>query len=167
MVPTRKRLLSSAAVGLSFFAAPQALAQGSTCGSIYPLVVSADPIAFGTYLSSNSSPTTANGKVTIACSTQIIGLYLPTFTVMLSAGTSASFSPRTMANGTARLNYNLYTSSAYSSIWGDGTAGTSVQNYSGLGFSYTNSMTVYGRIPASQVVAAGGYSDTITVTVTY
>jgi spore coat protein U-like protein len=167
MYLTLKRLLSLAPLGLSLFYAPEAAAQGGSCGLFYPLVISADPVAFGTYLTTNSSPTTANGNITIACSNQTIGFYLPNFNVALSAGLSAGFSQRTMGNGTSRLNYNLYTSAAYSSIWGDGSGGSSVRSYAGTGNYFSTSLTVFGRVPASQVVAAGNFSDTITVTVTY
>ena len=84
---------------------------------------------------------------------------------------STAFSPRRMASGANRLDYDLYTSSAYSSIWGDGSSGS--QKISGivtillLGGT-TRELVVYGRIPGSQTsVKAGVYSDAVLVTVTY
>jgi len=97
-------------------------------------------------------------------------------TVKLSTGTSNSFASRQMAKGTDRLNYNLYTSAARTTIWGDGTGGSGtvaalvvqgngkfLNNNSSRNFS----IAAYGRIPAGQDAVPGAYSDTITVTITY
>src|SRR5205085_11704978 len=69
--------------------------------------------------------------------------------------------------GAARLNYNMYTTPSYTIVWGDGTSGTSVENYNANQNQNQISFTDYGRVPASQFVTAGSYTDTITVTVTY
>jgi spore coat protein U-like protein len=149
-------------------AATPAAAQTGACGTIWPLQVSADDVAFGTYISSGSSPVSANGRVTVACGGDPFGVYLPSFTVALSAGNGGTgFNSRRMSNGTYRLNYNLYTNAPYTIVWGDGTAGTQTQSYNALNLQRSSSMTVYGRIPASQLAAAGTFVDTITVTITY
>ena len=79
-------------------------------------------------------------------------------------GSSGTVATRTMESGANSVSYSLYTSSAYSTIWGDGTSGTSTVVHNGTG-SAAN-LTVYGRVP-SQSPLAGTYSDTITITVTY
>jgi spore coat protein U-like protein len=63
------------------------------------------------------------------------------------------------------LGYGLYTTNAYGTIWGDGSGGTTT--VAGTGNGAAQAVTVYGRIPPSQFVAAGSYTDHVTVTVNY
>ena len=95
-----------------------------------------------------------------------------TYDITVDKGTSStSFSPRRIASGANLIDYDLYTTSAYSSIWGDGTAGT--QKISGsvtilLLAGSTKTVVVYGRILGSQsTVKPGVYSDAVLVNVTY
>jgi spore coat protein U-like protein len=89
----------------------------------------------------------------------------------LSTGLSGSFATRKMFSGANALNYNIYWSTAYNQIVGDGTggsfAGTAGPFVVLAGGSNTATGTFYGLSPASQDVAPGAYSDVITVTVTY
>jgi len=94
------------------------------------------------------------------------------FTVLLNAGTTTgdAFAQRLMGSGANTLQYNLYTSAALNTIFGDGTAGTSTAAGTGLGVATANSVQVFGQVPDSatnQAAIAGSYSDTITVTVSY
>jgi spore coat protein U-like protein len=149
----------------TFLLAPgEALASGCTLTGNAPTVTASD-IAFNAYSAAAMSPKDANGTVQIKCPLGI-GL-LPSFTVALSAGASGSFSPRQMAMGTNRLGYNIYTSSGYSTVWGDGTGGSVTQNFSAILSLGTISFTGFGQIPTGQYVATGSYTDSITVTVTY
>ncbi len=95
-------------------------------------------------------------------------------TVALNVGTTAggSFTTRLMASGANTLQYNLFTSTAYSTVWGDGTNSTHTVQVAtpsaGLGSPQT--LTVYGQLPDSATnknAVPGSYSDTITATVTY
>jgi spore coat protein U-like protein len=72
-----------------------------------------------------------------------------------------------MANGTNLMQYNLYTTSAHTAIWGDGTSSTSTVAGTGVGVLTASPNTVYGNIPISQDLPAGTYSSIITVTVNY
>jgi spore coat protein U-like protein len=72
-----------------------------------------------------------------------------------------------MAMGASQLSYNIYTTSGYSAIWGDGTGGTVTQSFSALLSLGTVTYATYGRIPAGQYIAAGSYGDSITVTLMY
>jgi spore coat protein U-like protein len=65
--------------------------------------------------------------VTVTCVTLVSTP--ETFTVKLSTGGSGSYT-RQMTSGAAHLNYKIYTDSARSSIWGDGTGGTSYNTIS-------------------------------------
>ena len=132
--------------------------------------VSATPVAFGTYNPLSSSPQDSNGSIQLTCG-GLVGA-LVTYDVTLGKGlNSTTFSPRRMASGANLLDYDLYTTSGYSSIWGDGTGGS--QSNSGsitilLVGGTTNQLVVYGRIPGSQsAVRPGSYSDSVVVTVTY
>lgn len=94
------------------------------------------------------------------------------FTVALDAGstTGDAFAQRLMASGVNTLQYNLYTTAALNTVFGDGNAGTSTVGGTGLGVATANSVQVYGQVPDSatnQAAIAGSYSDLITVTVSY
>lgn len=142
------------------------LVLGCTC------TASATGVAFGTYNPFGGNLDAA-GNVRVSC-TGVLGLLLSAdYSIALDRGThSASFSPRQMGSGANLLNYDLYTSGSYATIWGDGTSGTGVVTGTVtlpalLGSGFTDN-PVYGRIPGSQTsTAVGSYSDTITVTVTY
>jgi spore coat protein U-like protein len=123
------------------------------------------PVAFGSYDALSSSAVDSTGQVSVSC----LGLLFPiSYTISLSSGGAGNFSPRKMALGAGRLNYNLYSDSARNSVWGDGTGGTSTvsDTYSSL-LGATKLYTVYGRVSGSQNVAAGVYVDSVVVTVIY
>jgi spore coat protein U-like protein len=68
------------------------------------------------------------------------------------------------------LQYNLYTTAALGTVFGDGTAGTATVAGTGAGVATAVAVTVYGQLPdnaTNQAAVPGAYSDTITVTVTY
>lgn len=83
----------------------------------------------------------------------------------LDNGANASGSVRRMRLGTSGnyVSYELYRDSARTQRWGT-TIGTDTQAGTGTGSAQT--VTVYGRVPA-QRPAAGSYTDTVTVTITY
>jgi spore coat protein U-like protein len=123
--------------------------------------VSAGDLAFGSYNAGSATPATATSTIQVTCTSGLA------YSVALDGGTgSSAVTARTMVDGaTHALGYGLYTSAAYSTIWGDGTGGTVTVDGNGSGTA--QSLTVYGRIPASQFVTAGSYSDLVTVTVSY
>ncbi|MDQ8038782.1 MAG: spore coat U domain-containing protein [Rickettsiella sp.] len=124
-------------------------------------------VAFGNYNPISGTATTANGNIAVTCSALVI--YSASYVISLNAGNSGSFATRFMNLSGNHLNYNLYTTTARTTIWGDGTAGTSTINdsYTSIGLSTTRNYTVYGLLPALQALPVGTYTDTITVTVTY
>ena len=115
------------------------------------------PVLFGNYDVFNSTPLDSTGLIDITCDS-----VADTYTIALSAGIG-SYSQRKMMNGSHRLDYNLYADSGHTLIWGDGTAGTSLVNGSGLFTSFS----VYGLVPALQLVHVGNYTDNLVVTVTF
>src|SRR5262245_23488414 len=80
--------------------------------------VSATALPFGAYNPASAGPADATGTVTVTCNVLVaLGL---SWTVKMSRGTSATYSPRTLSNGAATLSYNIYTTSARTTVWGDG-----------------------------------------------
>jgi len=71
---------------------------------------------------------------------------------------------RRMIGTTEFLNYALYQDAARTVAWGN-TSGTSpVVTQNGRN---PVTVTVYGRVPAAQDVLAGGYTDTVVMTVNF
>lgn len=123
-------------------------------------------VSFGGYDPGSSSPKDGSGSVTLSC-TGVVSL-AGTIDIAMSPGSSGNALARQMSQGAARLNYNLYTNSSRTSIWGTGSAGTSIVSASLTGLlSFSQTVSVYGRIPAGQWVQAGPYADSVIVTITY
>lgn len=128
-------------------------------------------LAFGTYNTLSVTPGDATGNIQVTCG-GLLGA-LVTYDIKLGTGLySSSLSPRKMSDGGVhRLNYDIYTTSGHSTIWGDGTSGTGVVSDSFTilllgGTSRTHS--VYGRIPGGQAsVPPGIYTDIVTITLDY
>lgn len=118
---------------------------------------------FGTHgvLNTVFNETTAGG-ITVACTTGA------TYNIGLSAGanpsTAADINTRRMINGTSYVGYQLYTSAARTTAWGN-TVGTNTVASTGTGTAQT--FQVYGKVPVQTTPAAGTYTDTVLVTVTY
>lgn len=142
-----------------------AIAASGSAGA-FTCTVSATGVNFGVYNPLSGTPDDATGTVTMTCNL-LVGLF-NSWTVALSTG-NGSYSPRRLKNGANSLNYNLYTSAAHSSVWGDGSGSTTLVSDQALLVigANINTYTVYGRIPAGQDAAAGSYTDTIVVTVNY
>jgi spore coat protein U-like protein len=126
--------------------------------------ISTTSVSFGSYNVYNVTNVDTTGSVTYTCGL----LTLNPISIDLSNGSSASFNPRTLKNGSDTLNYNLYMDAARSSIWGNGTGGTShyTATLSPLS-TYNVTLTVYGRVPPLQDAAAGSYTDTVVVTINF
>ena len=135
-----------------------------THATVVSCSVSATPVAFGTYTPVQPSALTSSGTISVSCN---VANGRNPVTIALSTGSGGSFSPRSMASGLNTLSYNLYLDAAYSQIWGDGTGGSLTDNDTVNPGHPNISATVYGQIPPLLDPAAGSYSDTITVTVSY
>lgn len=110
-----------------------------------------------------SSAIAANGTLTVQCTMS------DSYSIALNGGTSTggTVANRQMAlsGGSALVAYQLYSNSSLSTIWGDGTSGSSIVG--GVGSGSTQSYSVYGQVPAQSTPIPGSYTDTITATVTY
>jgi len=99
--------------------------------------------------------------------TSTISLRCPNNTawqVALSYGNNPTGTTRRMIGPSSNyVTYHLFQDSARSIPWGNTTA----TDVSGTGNNATQTLTVYGQVPAQAVNSAGTYSDTITITLTY
>lgn len=128
--------------------------------------IAASNLDFGTTgLAVAESATDAVSTITIRCTKG-----LP-YSIALDAGTGngATVVERRMTRVTGQelLRYGLYTNSARSQPWGDGSAGSSTVPGTGSGIQSTNLHSVYGRIVPQTQPPGGQYRDTITATVTF
>ena len=122
--------------------------------------VTATDLAFGTYTAQGGTPVQGTTLLRATCTPGT------TYNVGLNEGTSpgATVNQRKMVSGAQSLNYQLYSDSARSTIWGN-TTGT--DTVTGVGTGLAVDHTVFGAVPAAQVVPAGDYQDTITVRIYY
>ncbi len=140
-------------------------AQALLCGTVIaPVRVTTNGLSFGSYFPGAASDLQVNGTLKIDCGLLSIDL-LPSFTISLSPGNAATPAPRYMLRSGVHLNYNLYTTAAHGTVWGN-TAGTTHTFSSALGLGTINA-TVYGVVFKGQFVVNGLYSDSVTVTVDY
>lgn len=119
----------------------------------------APTLDFGTQgpLTANIDQTTT---LTVTCTTSA------PYNVGLDAGTNSSgnVANRAMNNGAVKVAYQLYSDNGRTKVWGN-TIGT--DTLAGTGNGAAQTLTVYGRVPPQTTPAAGVYTDTVNVTVTY
>jgi len=128
--------------------------------------VATTAVTFGTYVPTTLK--TSNGNVAVTCTALVI--FTASYVISMAKGNSTTYTPRFMNLLGVHLNYNLYTTAGFASIWGDGTGGTVTisDSYTAVVIGpVTRNYTVFGRIPASQFVNPGTYTDAVLVSVTY
>ena len=89
------------------------------------------------------------------------------YDISLGLGTNAgsSLTSRYMTGtDAATVGYNLYKDALFTNVWGNVSPTNTV---SATGNGAAQLYNVYGRIPAQTTPAAGAYTDTVAVTVTY
>jgi spore coat protein U-like protein len=147
------------------------LAQLARAATTVNCTASTSGIAFGVYNPLSALADASTGTLKVTCNGSGTGSANVTLNVTLSAGLSGSYATRKMFSGVNALNYNIYWSTAYNQIVGDGTGGSFAGSAGPFvvpaGGSNFATGTFYGLIPASQDVAPGAYSDVVVVTVTY
>ncbi len=125
--------------------------------------VAATDLIFGNYTSTAGTPTDATSTVIATCTNGV------SYTIAADAGTGtgATEAARSMTGlvGGGSLNYLMYTNAGHTTLWGDGTLGTTM--FSGTAVLLPQTYTVNGRIPTLQHPAAGLYADLVTVTLTF
>ncbi len=132
--------------------------------TVAPLcTVNANNLAFGAF---SGALIDLSSVIGVSCTAQT------GYTIALNVGTGggAYATGRTMANGGGgTLSYNLYTTAARTTVWGDGTGSTGTVAGTGTGLANTVNHDVHGRLFAAgnENAQSGSYSSTINVTVTY
>ena len=115
-------------------------------------------LGFGSYTSGQAENLDASGNITFT------SCPAGTLTFELDGGQSGNASARSLSNGSGgSLGYQLYTDSARSDMWGSGGDANSML----LVVPGSGSISVYGRIPGGQTTAAGSYTDTVNITLTF
>jgi len=139
---------------------------GNTVQTTFPVTaheaptctISATNLLFGDYTEAQLDGQSA---ITLACT------HTTPWVVGLNQGTSpgATVTTRKMTGpGGTSLSYGLFQNGARTVNWGN-TAG--IDTVQGTGTGDPQNLNVYGRIPASQTLGAGGYRDMITATLTF
>jgi len=120
--------------------------------------VSSSTLDFGTYVSTQAAA--LNGTANIAYTNCPAG----TLKFELDGGANGTAAARKMSNGAGSLlNYALYRDSARTQNFAQGANARSVT----LAASGAGTVPVYGAIPGAQAVAAGTYTDTVQITLTF
>ena len=136
----------------------------SSDGHAFHCTVTTTPASFGNYDVFSSAPLDTTGTISLMCNNPE-KKPMPV-TISISSGGSGSFTPRQMrlAGGSYRMNYYLFLDPSRTTIWGDGSGGSS--NFTSTIIKTTPlNATIYGRIPARQNLKAGEYGDNLVVTV--
>lgn len=165
--PAARRALRLAA--LAGLLACGGLAHAGDC------TIGTTPVNFGVYDPiTTTAPVDSTGTVRVQCSAGdwLEGLFGVNVTIGLSQGNSGTYAARSLRQAPAStLQYNLYTTAARTTVWGNGSGGTGTVGgaVGGLlsGQPNPRSFTLYGRVPAGQDPNLGLHSDTITVTVVF
>ena len=129
--------------------------------------VSATPLNFGTSGTSIAANIRATATITAQCT------YTTPYSVGLDNGQNANGAQRRMQAAAGQyVSYGLYTDTGYSQAWTTTSSTTSCSAGAntcalGTGTGSNQSVTVYGEVPPQSAPAAGTYSDTVVVTVTF
>lgn len=143
------------------------VAQAATDSTTFPVTISIDgtctinatDIAFGSVASGTVTPIDAEGTITVNCT-----LYTP-YQIGLDQGLHEDTGNRRMFDGaSAYIIYQLYSDAGHATVWGNTL---SVNTVDGIGTGVDVSYTVYARVPNTTGATSGGYSDTVTATVTF
>lgn len=154
-------LLAALAYAPATYAAPPSTTSFNVTATVDPAcVVTATNLAFGPYLFSSATALDGSSTVSVNC------MAGTPYEVQLSPGNfPTAGNLRRMKNSSSAdyLFYQLYTNFPGGQRWGDTTGFTVSKN----GIGAPQPLPVYGRIFTGQNRPAGGYQDTISVTVLY
>lgn len=161
-----RRLIASIVAMSGLFAAPKAGAltatttMNVTATVLSSCSVSATDLAFGNYNPISGAALDGATSISVTCTNGT------SYNVGISAGggAGATTASRKMTNGANTLNYTLYRDAGRTNVWGDIV---STDTLPGTGSGAAQPIDVYGRIPGGQTAPSGGYTDTVTITVTY
>jgi spore coat protein U-like protein len=165
------RLHDASTMCIRVFVAALLFAVAAPVAAAVTCTLSAPAMAFGPYDVFAATQITSSSTITITCT--LTGNVNTTIngSLALSTGSSGTYVQRTMKSGVNALGYNLYTSAALTTVWGDGTGATQVITGSLTLTTASRVQTVtidaFGAVPALQDAKVGVYNDNVTMTVTY
>lgn len=180
---TRTRLFAGMLAVLAVAAFPGLAHASSSCRGYPQVTLTATTFEFGVYDPLQSTDDyVPNQAITVSATCNRANLpFTVTYTLSVAQGHSGSYTPRYMISGTTSddLQYNLYSDAARTQIWGDGTGGSTLPQFTmtgtcqrnngrnGRNCSASQEDTVYGTIFALQNVAPGDYNDALTVNINF
>ncbi len=134
---------------------------GCTCN------VTASDLDFGDF-----NPLAGDQAAVAAVSVDCTGVIdvAPSVVTTLNGGVHGAISARRMsAGGGEYLDYNIYTTSQHSTVWGDGTTGSSVSVSGGLVTlgHWQVSRDMYGLAEPLPATTPGHYEDTVVVRIVW
>lgn len=144
--------------GSTAFAATATTSVSVTATVQATCLISSTSLAFGVYTGVQLDSTST---LTVTCTNTT------PYNVGINAGTApaATVTTRKMTGPTAGLlSYALFQDTGRTINWG---TTVSTDTTAGTGSGVAQPLTVYGRIAASQFVAPGAYTDTVTATITF
>lgn len=124
-------------------------------------------LAFAAYdpiVVNRTTAATSTGTLSVTCpQTLAYGVTADLGLNSASAGGACATGTCTRAMSSAGnfLSYDIYTTSAYATVW------NATHALAGTGAGVAQSISVFGYIPPGQIAPAGSYTDTVTVTVTF
>jgi spore coat protein U-like protein len=119
-------------------------------------VINPATLAFGSYYPFAGGALDAQGTIRIACTRNTA------YDVGLGTGNNPAGAVRRMANGGARLQYQLYSDGARTTVWdNNATVGNTAASTAPV------DLPVYGRVAPGQMVPMGPYQDTVTSTINF
>ena len=124
--------------------------------------ISTTPVAFGAYdpiVTNATNPLDGTGTVVVTC-TKGAGTRID-----LGLGSNATGTTRRMTGGGDFLTYELYTTTARTTVWGSGAAaGLTIP---AAPSKAARTYTVYGQVAGGQDVTATSYADTVVATINF
>ena len=150
-------------------------------GKAHAQSCSASPtsIAFGSVDVVSVNNYSTSGSYTVTCTVGLLFIGTINFSVCASISGPGGTTPRTMSSGTNSLNYNLYSDSAHTTVWGiyGGSPGLPPTNPTNVsvsavllgGSASSSPVQIYGYLQSSQnnTAAAGSYTASPSVNLSY
>jgi spore coat protein U-like protein len=126
-----------------------------------------NPTNFGNYIPGTPVPLDATGRISVRCRGNPSNSQPNYYVLRIDGGTTGNPANREMRQGVNLLAYNLFKDAARTSIWGDGTNGTTPVAQAITQRNFTINHTVYGRAYANQDPRIGAFQDVVTVTIEF
>lgn len=152
MTKKNKKILILVFVVFATFKATIAMSQCS---------ISATSIVFSNYDVFSNIPVDSAGTISISCSKEVTKAFV---TIGTSSG-SGTINPRKMklSSGNDFLDYNIFSDVTRTAVLGN--TPIEFRRPSGKPAPWSESFSIYARIPPGQDVSFGSYSDSVSVSV--